>query len=76
MIKMQNEFKFKIRNFGPINKANFDLNNLTVVGGVNGSGKSFSARLLFCIITALSDEGRRIDNDSVKNLFIDFIKRY
>ena len=73
---MQNEFKFKIRNFGPINKANFDLNNLTVVGGVNGSGKSFSARLLFCIITALSDEGRRIDNDSVKNLFIDFIKRY
>ena len=73
---MQNEFRFKIEDFGPINEANFNLNKLNIVGGVNASGKSFSARLLFCIITALSEEGRRIDNESVKNLFIDFIKRY
>ena len=53
---MQNEFKFKIKNFGPIDEANLNLNKLNVIGGVNASGKSFSARLLFCIITALSDE--------------------
>ena len=73
---MQNEFKFKIKNFGPIDEANLNLNKLNVIGGVNASGKSFSARLLFCIITALSDEGKRIDNESVKSLFTDFINRY
>ena len=72
---MQNQFKFNIEKFGPINEANLDLNKLNVVGGVNASGKSFSSRLLFCIITALSDEGRRIDNDAIKNLFMDLIKR-
>ena len=76
MVKMQNQFKFNINNFGPINEAHLDLNKLTIVGGVNGSGKSFSSRLLFCIITALSDEGKKIDNDAIKNLFEDFIKRY
>ena len=73
---MQNEFKLNIENFGPINEAKLDINNLNVVGGVNASGKSFSARLLFCIVTALSNEGKRINNQSVKNLFKDFIKKY
>ena len=73
---MQNQFKFNIKKFGPINEANLDLNNLTIVGGVNASGKSFSSRLLFCIMTALSDEGKRIDNDAIRNLFEDLIKRY
>lgn len=73
---MKNEFKFKIENFGSINEAEFDLNKLNIVCGANAGGKSFSARLLFCIITALSDDGKRIDNESVKSLFIDFIKRH
>ena len=64
---MQNVIKFNIDKFGPINKANFDLNKLNIVGGVNASGKSFSSRLLFCIITALSDEGKKIDNEAVKS---------
>ena len=76
---MQNEFKFKIKNFGPIDEANLNLNKLNVIGGVNASGKSFSARLLFCIITALSDEGKRIEvalrhakviDDNLKDLSI------
>ena len=73
---MQNQFKFNIKKFGPINEANLDLNNLTIVGGVNASGKSFSSRLLFCIITALSNEGKKIDNDAIKDLFEDLIKRH
>ena len=73
---MQNQFKFNIKKFGPINEAQLDLNNLTIIGGVNASGKSFSSRLLFCIMTALSDEGKRIDNDAIRNLFEDLIKRY
>lgn len=73
---MQNKFNFTITEFGPINNANLDLNKLNVVGGFNASGKSFSSRLLFCIITALSNEGMHIDNDAIKNLFQDFIKRH
>lgn len=73
---MQNEFKLNIENFGPINEAKLDINNLNIVGGVNASGKSFSARLLFCIVTALSNEGKKINNQSVKKLFMDFINKY
>ena len=73
---MVNNFKFKINNFGPINNADINLNKLNVVGGVNASGKSFSSRLLFCIVTALSEEGKKHDNNSVKKLFIDIIKRF
>lgn len=73
--KMESKFNLSIKNFGPINDATVNLNKLNVVGGVNASGKSFYARLLFCIVTALSDEGKRIDNEAIKNLFQDFIKR-
>lgn len=76
VVKMQNNFKFQINKFGPINEANININKLTVVGGFNASGKSFSSRLLFCIVTALSDEGRRIDNEAINNLFRDLIKRH
>ena len=43
---MQNVIKFNIDKFGPINQANFDLNKLNIVGGVNASGKSFLQPLM------------------------------
>ncbi|WP_296874457.1 AAA family ATPase [uncultured Methanobrevibacter sp.] len=73
---MPDEIEFNIYNFGPINEAKLKINKLNVVGGVNASGKSFSARLLFCIMTALSDEGKRIDNNGVKELFKAIIDKY
>ena len=42
---MQNQFKFNIKKFGPINEANLDLNNLTIVGGINASGKCHCLKL-------------------------------
>ena len=73
---MSDEIEFNIYNFGPINEAKLKINKLNVIGGVNASGKSFSARLLFCIMTALSDEGKRIDNNGVKELFNTVIDKH
>ena len=53
-----NELNLEIRGFGSINKANIELNKINVVGGINSSGKSTVARLLYCYLKAdiLNDE--------------------
>lgn len=43
-----------IVDFGKINSANINLNKINVIGGVNASGKSTAARLLYCFLKALS----------------------
>ena len=38
-----------IKNFGKIRKANIGINNLTVFGGTNNTGKSYASRTLYAI---------------------------
>lgn len=47
-----NDFNLEIKGFGKINEANIELNKINVVGGVNSSGKSTVARLLYCFLKA------------------------
>ena len=66
---MQNKSKLHIKNFGPINEANLDINRINIVGGKNASGKSFSSKLLFCFLTSMSDKGKFIESNGVYRTF-------
>lgn len=43
-------FNLEINDFGIINNANIEINKITIVGGVNDSGKSTACRLLYCFL--------------------------
>ena len=73
---MQNKINFKINNFGPINEANIDINQINILGGINGSGKSFSSKLLFCFLTSLSNQGKIIENQGIFSSYDSFINRW
>ena len=47
-------FKLEIIDFGPINNVKLELNKINVVGGVNGSGKSTTSKLLYCFLKAMT----------------------
>ncbi|WP_407379040.1 AAA family ATPase [Methanobrevibacter sp.] len=73
---MQNKINFKINNFGPINEANININQINILGGVNGSGKSLSSKLLFCFLTSLSNQGKLIENSGILASYESFINRW
>lgn len=50
--------KFKVTNFGPIKKADFELAPLTVIIGKNNIGKSFLAQLIYVLITTFCGNRR------------------
>ena len=73
---MQNKINFKINKFGPINEANININQINILGGINGSGKSFSSKLLFCFLTSLSNQGKIIENQGILSSFDSFVNRW
>ena len=52
--------KLRVRNFGPIRKADVDIKPLTVFAGPSNTGKSYLAILLYSIAKTLEDEEGRI----------------
>ena len=60
----------KIKNFGPIKEADFDISPLTIFVGSNSSGKSYSACLFHSLLNPFSgkfdDMGDSISIDSLK----------
>ena len=58
-----------INDFGPLNNANIELKKLNVIAGVNGSGKTTSSKLLYCILTSLSTEKEYLSNISIHEKF-------
>lgn len=73
---MQNKLHLKINSFGPIKESNIEINQINIIGGVNGSGKSFSSRLLFCFLTSLSKQGQIIENNGIFSSYESFINRW
>ena len=45
-----NDLNLEIKDFGNINYADIEINKITVVGGVNDSGKSTACKLLYCFL--------------------------
>lgn len=75
-VKMSEKLELNINKFGPINQSCIEISKINVVGGINGSGKSFVAKLIYCFLIGLSKEGKLISNNAVKSLFMDFINGY
>ena len=64
---MLRDFKLKIDNFGPINKADLDISKINIIAGKNASGKTTMSKLLYCIITAFSNDGEYLVYESMKD---------
>ena len=64
---MLRDFKLKIDNFDPINKANLDISKINIIAGKNASGKTTISKLLYCIITAFSTDGEYLTYESMKD---------
>lgn len=64
---MLRDFRLKIDNFGPINKADLDISKINIIAGKNASGKTTMSKLLYCIITAFSTDGEYLTYESMKD---------
>ena len=64
---MLRDFKLKIDNFGPINKADLNISKINIIAGKNASGKTTMSKLLYCIITAFSNDGQYLTYESMKD---------
>ena len=72
---MLNKLNMDINNFSLINSANIELNKLNIVAGVNGSGKSTSSKLLYCLLVANSKEGDYLANKSIHIRFKKLVEK-
>lgn len=68
---MNSTYSFGITDFRAIERADILLNGITVIAGINGSGKSTIARNVFSTINVLNDF-----DDIQKEYFIDAIMSY
>lgn len=64
---MLRDFKLKIDNFGPINKADLDISKINIIAGRNASGKTTMSKLIYSILTAFSNDGEYLTYKSMKD---------
>lgn len=68
-------YNISIRNFGPINKGDIDINKLTIFIGPNNSGKSYLAKLIHSL--KKEDDYKKIDKqieDNIENKLDNLIR--
>ncbi len=63
-----------IKNFGPIDDANIELSNMTVLIGPNSSGKSFTALLIHALLNPLGEKGKNFSNEIMDLSFNSFVE--
>ena len=61
------DFKLKIDNFGPINNADLEISRINIIAGKNNGGKTTISKLIYCILTAFSADGKYLVFQSMKD---------
>lgn len=56
---MDSNLNLTINNSDLIKDVNIDIGKINVVGGINGSGKTTVAKILYCFLKTLSEKGNR-----------------
>lgn len=64
---MLEDFKLEIDNFGPIDNACLDISKINIIAGKNASGKTTVSKLIYCILTAFSSDGKYLVYESMKD---------
>lgn len=64
---MVNDMTLEIKNVGPIADAKIDIAKINIVGGVNGTGKSMSSKLLYCFLKANSENNAYLVFKMIEN---------
>ena len=70
---MLKDFKLKIDNFGSINEADLDISKINIIAGKNASGKTTISKLLYCIVTAFSTDGKYLIYENIKEQMMSII---
>jgi putative AbiEii toxin of type IV toxin-antitoxin system len=60
--------KFNFKNIGIVKQAEIELNGLTIITGLNDTGKSFLSKAIFSIIKTPKEAVRYFDYQKVENL--------
>lgn len=64
-----------IRNIAKIEKADIEINGITVIAGENNTGKSTVGKVLYCLYTAFHDLDKKILNqrrNSIKDILMEY----
>lgn len=73
---MENKSILTIKEFGPINKAEIEIDKINIITGVNATGKSTLSKVLYSLLTTVSLEGDYITNENIRSLFKEFIAKW
>ncbi|WP_338975534.1 hypothetical protein [Spiroplasma endosymbiont of Monopis laevigella] len=58
--------KLKIKNIGPFNDTSLNIGDITIIAGVNDTGKSYLSRLVFAMVKIATSD---IKSEIIKNFF-------
>ena len=65
---MVDSIKLHLENMGPVNEANINISDITLVGGHNSTGKSTLSKLLYSFLRSNSLNRQEIAYDSISKL--------
>ena len=69
---MITNFKFKLKNVGPIHTANINIGKINVIGGDNSTGKSTSSKILYSFLRSNSKSRKELTKNTLINDILDF----
>ncbi|WP_118803554.1 AAA family ATPase [Haemophilus haemolyticus] len=64
----KDDLRVSLKNFRAINSANIILNGISVVAGINGSGKSTISKLLYCIFKTINNFNLVVINKNTRKI--------